>query len=83
MISHVIGLLGGLLVLFAYYNVERKKWQADDAILYITNLAGAALLTISLLSNFNLGSMVIEIFYAAISIRGLTRLKGNDNGNNE
>lgn len=78
MISHAIGLVGGILVLFAYYNVERKKWQADDAILYITNLAGAVLLTISLLANFNLGSMVIEIFYAAISIRGLTRLKGND-----
>lgn len=74
---HLIGLIGGLLVLIAFYNVERKKWLADDAILYKTNLAGAVLLAISLLVNFNLGSMLIEIFYAAISIRGLYRLKGN------
>ena len=74
---HLIGLVGGLLILVAFYNVERKVWQADDAILYKTNLTGAVLLAISLLANFNLGSMIIEIFYAAISIRGLNRLKGN------
>lgn len=74
---HMIGLLGGLLILLAFYNVERKVWLADDAILYKTNLTGAILLAISLLVNFNLGSMLIEIFYAAISIRGLYRLKGN------
>ena len=76
MFSHFIGLIGGILVLVGFYNVERKRWKADDINLYITNLAGAVFLTISLLENFNLGSMVIEIFYATISIRGLIRLKG-------
>ena len=75
MISHIIGLIGGILVLIAFYNVERKRWLVDDAILYITNLAGATLMIISMIENFNLGSLVIEIFYAAISIRGLNRLK--------
>ena len=83
MFSHFIGLIGGILVLVAFYNVERKRWTADDINLYITNLAGAIFLTISLLENFNLGSLVIEIFYAAISIRGLIRLKGKTNGNND
>ena len=73
--SQFIGLLGGVLVLIAYYNLERRRWKADDRILYITNLAGASLLTTSLLENFNLGSLVIEIFYTIISIRGLIRLK--------
>ena len=75
MISHIIGLIGGILVLIAFYNVERKRWLVDDDILYITNLAGATLMIISMIENFNLGSLVIEIFYAAISIRGLNRLK--------
>ena len=83
MFSHFIGLLGGVLVLIAYYNLERRRWKADDAILYITNLTGAIFLTISLLENFNLGSLVIEIFYATISIRGLIRLKGKIHDSND
>ena len=81
--SHFIGLLGGVLVLIAYYNLERRRWKADDGILYITNLAGAMLLTTSLLENFNLGSVVIEIFYTIISIRGLIRLKRKHHDSND
>ena len=81
--SQFIGLLGGVLVLIAFYNVERSRWNADDKILYITNLAGTILLTISLLENFNLGSVVIEIFYAIISIRGLIRLKRKHHDSND
>ena len=81
--SQFIGLLGGVLVLIAYYNLERRRWKADDGILYITNLAGAMLLTTSLLENFNLGSVVIEIFYTIISIRGLIRLKRKHHDSND
>ena len=81
--SQFIGLLGGVLVLIAYYNLERRRWKADDRILYITNLAGASLLTTSLLENFNLGSLVIEIFYTIISIRGLIRLKRKQHDSND
>ena len=81
--SQFIGLLGGILVLIAFYNLERRRWKADDRILYITNLAATILLTISLLENFNLGSFVIEIAYAIISIRGLIRLKRKHHDSND
>ncbi|HQN55506.1 MAG TPA: permease, partial [Novosphingobium sp.] len=38
-----------------------------------TNLAGAALLTVSLLVNTNVASLVLEGFWAAIAIWGLAK----------
>ena len=41
--------------------------------LHGTNLAGAALLTVSLLVHMNLPSLVLEGFWAAIAIYGLVK----------
>ena len=46
----------------------------------VQGLLGAAFLTVSLLVNFNLASLVLEFFWAAIALWGLAkawRAKGN------
>ncbi|QJB68859.1 CBU_0592 family membrane protein [Parasphingorhabdus halotolerans] len=68
--ANVIGVLGSMLIVFAYaYNVYAKS---VDAYVYNgTNLLGAILLTISLLVHFNLASLLLEIVWIAIAIGGL------------
>jgi hypothetical protein len=47
--------------------------QPNPFVLHGTNLAGAALLTVSLLVYTNLPSLVLEGFWAAIAIYGLVK----------
>jgi hypothetical protein len=77
--GHIIGLSGMACIVVAYFMIEQGRLNRDDVRYYWLNLAGAALLEVSLLINFNLGSFVIEIFWIAISIFGLRRLRRQKN----
>lgn len=69
--GHVIGLIGMICVVLAFLLTVEGKWSSQGAKFNWTNLAGGVLLLISLFIHFNLGSFVIEIFWIAISFRGL------------
>lgn len=71
MISQAIGVVGGALIVLCYYMVVSQRWPATSNRFLITNGTAALLLVISLCFNFNLGSMMIEWFWIAISISGL------------
>jgi hypothetical protein len=73
--GHIIGLIGMACIVVAYYLLERGRINHQDSKYYILNLIGALLLEISLIINFNLGSFIIEIFWVAISVNGLIRLR--------
>jgi hypothetical protein len=73
-IANLIGILGSVFILLAYYAIENGKYTRDDYAYYLINLIGAVLLVISLLVNFNLGSFVIELFWILISLQGMMRL---------
>ncbi len=68
--ANVIGILGGILIVFAYaYNVYAK---AVNAFVYNgTNLIGALLLSLSLMVHFNLASLLLEIVWIIIAFGGL------------
>jgi len=68
--ANVIGILGGILIAFAYaYNVYAKT---VSAFFYNgTNLIGALLLTLSLMVHFNLASFLLEIVWIIIAVGGL------------
>lgn len=68
-----IGLAGAACIVLAYWRITSGYWSMEANKYYLTNLTGALLLTISLLINFNLGSMVIEGFWVAISVQGLLK----------
>jgi hypothetical protein len=66
----LVGFLGTACIIAAYAYLTIS--QAPNAfVLHGTNLAGAALLTISLLVHMNLPSLVLEGFWAAIALFGL------------
>ncbi len=66
----LIGFIGTACIIGAYAYLTVKD-EPNPYILHGTNLAGAALLTISLVVHTNWPSLVLEGFWAAIAIFGL------------
>lgn len=70
--ASIIGLAGTACIIGAYAYLTLSK-QTNPFVLHGTNLAGAALLTVSLAYHTNWASLVLEFFWAAIAIIGLVR----------
>jgi len=71
-IYSLIGFVGTACIIAAYAYLTYVD-QPNPYLLHGTNLAGAALLTISLLVHTNWPSLVLEGFWAAIAIFGLVK----------
>ncbi len=71
-LADYVGFVGTFCIVFAYAYGTAKK-DPDPFIQHGVNLAGAAFLTISLMVNTNLASLVLEGFWAAIAIFGLAK----------
>jgi hypothetical protein len=67
------GFAGALLVVAAYLANQMGRLPSGDWRFPGANLAGSALILISLTSAWNWPSVVIELFWAAISVYGLVR----------
>lgn len=70
--ASAVGFVGTACIIAAYAYLTWAE-TPNPFILHGTNLAGAALLTISLLVHTNLPSLVLEGFWAAIAITGLVK----------
>ncbi|MEP3051510.1 MAG: hypothetical protein ABJP48_00835 [Erythrobacter sp.] len=70
--ADLIGFAGSFCIVaaFAYSNVAK---QMNLVLFNAVNFIGAALLTISLMVNFNLPTLVLEIVWMAIAIFGLVK----------
>ena len=68
----LVGFAGMACIIAAYAYLTFKS-DPNPFVLHGTNLAGAALLTVSLLVHTNLPSLVLEGFWAAIAIYGLVK----------
>ena len=71
-IYSLIGFFGTACIIGAYAYLTLKE-TPNPFVLHGTNLAGAALLTISLLVHTNWPSLVLEGFWAAIALVGITK----------
>ena len=71
-LANVCGFAGMACVIFAYAYMTGRK-EPNPFVQHGVNLAGAALLTVSLLVHLNPASLVLEGFWAAIAIWGLAK----------
>lgn len=71
-IYSLIGFVGTACIITAYAYLTYVD-EPNPYILHGTNLAGAALLTVSLLVHTNWPSLVLEGFWAAIAVFGLVK----------
>ena len=68
----LVGFAGMACIIAAYAYLTWAD-EPNPFVLHGTNLAGAALLTVSLIVHTNLPSLVLEGFWAAIAIYGLVK----------
>ena len=70
--ADLVGFAGSFFIVaaFAYSNMAERM---NILLFNVVNLLGAALLTISLMVNFNLPTMVLEIVWMAIALFGITK----------
>ena len=71
--ANLIGFLGAAIIALAYFLNQRGLLRSGDWRFPALNLAGSVLITISLVYVPNLPSIVIEIFWSAISVYGIQR----------
>ena len=71
-VATFVGFLGMACIIAAYAYLTWKP-EPSPFLLHGTNLAGAALLTVSLVVHTNWPSLVLEGFWAAIALWGLAK----------
>ncbi len=69
----IVGLLGVAAIILSYMLLQAEILKPNQPIYSVLNLMGALLILFSLFFNWNLSSVVIEIFWILISIFGLAR----------
>lgn len=67
----VIGLVGMLVTLLAFYLLQARKLHGNGVIYQLMNAFGSAAIIVSLFYAFNLPAMILEVAWLAISIYGL------------
>jgi hypothetical protein len=72
LVANIAGFAGTACIIGAYAYITAIP-TPNPYIQHGVNLAGAALLTISLMVNTNIASLVLEGFWAAIAIYGLIK----------
>ena len=71
-LANVAGFIG-MACIIAAYGYATASTNPNPFVQHGTNLAGAILLTVSLLVHTNAASLVLEGFWAAIAIWGLAK----------
>jgi paired small multidrug resistance pump len=69
----LVGLAGVALVLLAYFGLQSGRMRGDGVVFQLANILGAGGIALSLVYDFNLSAMVIELCWIAISVYGLVR----------
>jgi len=69
----LIGNIGVVVLMIAYLMLQLNKLRSDGLAYSVLNAAGASLIIVSLLVNFNLSALLIEVFWVLISFVGIYR----------
>jgi hypothetical protein len=68
-----IGNVGVVVLVITYLMLQLNKLSSDGLAYSVLNAVGAGLIVISLLYDFNLSALVIEVFWVLISFVGIYR----------
>ncbi len=71
--SEALGLSGAVLYSVSYLLSAYDRLPSQSPIYYLTKLAAASLVLISLYQDFNLASAVIQVFFIVVSLIGVVR----------
>ena len=69
----LLGLIGVVLIVVTYLLLQLEKLRSNDLAYSLFNAIGASLIVASLLVNFNLSALLMEVFWVLISLIGVYR----------
>jgi len=69
----LVGNVGVVVLMIAYLMLQLNKLRSDELAYSLLNAIGASLIIISLLYNFNLSALLMEVFWVLISFVGIYR----------
>ena len=69
----LVGNIGVVILMVTYLLLQLNKIRSDDLMYSLLNAFGASLIVVSLLVNFNLSALLMEIFWVLISFVGIYR----------
>lgn len=71
--TDVIGFAGATVIIAAYFANQQRWLRSEDWRYPLANLVGSVLILVSLYFEWNFPSVVIELFWIAISLYGLVK----------
>ena len=71
--SDLAGIIGVSLIVGAYLMMQLERLDSRSLTFSALNAAGAALIITSLVFDFNMSAMVVEVFWLGISLVGIGR----------
>ena len=67
----ILGTLGVAIIVLTYVLLQIERIRSEQMLYSLLNAIGAALILISLYFDFNLPSVVVEVFWLLISLFGI------------
>ena len=68
-----LGNIGVVILMVTYLMLQLNKLSSDGLAYSVLNAVGASLVVVSLISNFNLSALLVEVFWVLISLVGIYR----------
>ena len=68
-----VGNIGVVILMITYLMLQLNKLSSDSLAYSVLNAVGAGLIVISLLFDFNLSALLMEVFWVLISFVGIYR----------
>ena len=69
----LVGNIGVLMLMLTYLALQLDKIKSADLSYSVLNAVGASLIVASLIVNFNLSALLMEVFWVLISFIGIGR----------
>lgn len=69
----LVGSIGVGVIIFTYVLLQTGKLRSESLAYSILNAAGASLIIVSLIFNFNFPAFIVEFFWALISLYGIIK----------
>ena len=68
-----LGNIGVIVLMVTYLMLQLNKLSSDELAYSLLNAIGASLIVVSLLYDFNLSALLMEVFWVLISLLGIYR----------
>ena len=69
----LLGNIGVVIIVVAYLLLQLERLKSTDLIYSVMNAVGASLIVASLIVDFNLSALLMEVFWVLISFIGIGR----------